>query len=245
MFDAPVAAAVADGAQDLRDGALAGVQIPAEVAMGQTHGAVGVGIAAGREAGAAGRALRGGGVGVEARALGRQPIEVGGLDRRHAVGLDETAGVVGGDDQDVRRHGALLPTSGLGSLASGGSDWCHNRRAKQMPAREFDASLHQHGQHVRRAGGAWNGSRRHWRGARPKLASWVEAHGGTLHEVYLTMGAFDVLMVMEFDSTQACAQAMLAMREQFGGVTQTIEVFPESQWGRDCRGRLSRDSALI
>ena len=70
----------------------------------------------------------------------------------------------------------------------------------------------------------------------PETRKLVEAHGGTLHEVYLTMGAFDVLMVMEFDSTQACAQAMLAMREQFGGVTQTIEVFPESEWGEIAEG---------
>lgn len=70
----------------------------------------------------------------------------------------------------------------------------------------------------------------------PETRKLVEAHGGTLHEVYLTMGAFDVLMVMEFDGTQACAQAMLAMREQFGGVTQTIEVFPESQWAEIAEG---------
>ena len=70
----------------------------------------------------------------------------------------------------------------------------------------------------------------------PETRKVIESHGGTLHEVYLTMGAFDVLMVMEFPSTQACAQAMLAMREQLGGVTQTIEAFPESQWSEIARG---------
>ena len=70
----------------------------------------------------------------------------------------------------------------------------------------------------------------------PETRKLVEAHGGSLHEVYLTMGAFDVMMVMEFDSTQACAQAMLAMREQFGGVTQTIEAFPESEWPAIAKG---------
>ena len=70
----------------------------------------------------------------------------------------------------------------------------------------------------------------------PETRKLIEAHGGTLHEVYLTMGAFDVLMVMEFPSTQACAQAMLAIREQLGGVTQTIEAFPESQWAEIAKG---------
>ena len=32
----------------------------------------------------------------------------------------------------------------------------------------------------------------------PETRKLIEEHGGTLHEVYLTMGAFDVLMVMEF-----------------------------------------------
>ena len=70
----------------------------------------------------------------------------------------------------------------------------------------------------------------------PETRKLIEAHGGTLHEVYLTMGEFDVLMVMEFADTQACAQAMLAMREQLGGVTQTIEAFPESQWPGIAKG---------
>ena len=43
-------------------------------------------------------------------------------------------------------------------------------------------------------------------------------------------------MVMEFADTQACAQAMLAMREQLGGITQTIEAFPESQWPEIAKG---------
>ena len=50
------------------------------------------------------------------------------------------------------------------------------------------------------------------------------------------MGEFDVLMVMEFADTQACAQAMLAMREKLGGVTQTIEAFPESRWPEIAKG---------
>ncbi len=70
----------------------------------------------------------------------------------------------------------------------------------------------------------------------PVTRKLIEDHGGTLHQIYLTMGAFDVLMVMEFDSTQACAQAMLAMRESLGGVTQTIEAFPEDQWSEIAGG---------
>ena len=70
----------------------------------------------------------------------------------------------------------------------------------------------------------------------PETRKLIEAHGGTLHEVYLTMGEFDVLMVMEFADTQACAQAMLAMREKLGGVTQTIEAFPESRWPEIAKG---------
>ena len=70
----------------------------------------------------------------------------------------------------------------------------------------------------------------------PVTRKLIEEHGGTLHEVYLTMGQFDILMVMEFSDTQACAQAMLAMREQLGGITQTIEAFPESQWPAIAKG---------
>ena len=164
VFDAPVAAAEADGSQDLGDGALAGMQVPAKVAVGEAHGAVGVGIAAGGEAGAAGRALRGGGVGVEAGAFGRQAVEVGGFDRGDAVGLDEAAGVVGRDDEDIRRHVASRLRRRRGSLASRRCCRCHNRRGHRQTAEGLDASLHQHGQHVRkRAGGAWDRGGCHWR----------------------------------------------------------------------------------
>ena len=77
----------------------------------------------------------------------------------------------------------------------------------------------------------------------PETRKVIESHGGTLHEVYLTMGEFDVLMVMEFADTQACAQAMLAMREQLRRRDPDHRSLPRKPVAGDCQGRLSRTVA--
>ena len=70
----------------------------------------------------------------------------------------------------------------------------------------------------------------------PETRKVLEAHGGKLVSIYLTMGQFDGVAVMEFPNTVACAQAMMAFRERFGGGTQTMEAFPESQWAELAQG---------
>ena len=77
----------------------------------------------------------------------------------------------------------------------------------------------------------------------PETRKLIEEHGGTLHEVYLTMGAFDVLMVMEFADTQVCAQAMLANARAAWWHHADHRSLPREPVAGDCQGRLSRTVA--
>ncbi len=70
----------------------------------------------------------------------------------------------------------------------------------------------------------------------PETRNVIESHGGTLHEIYLTMGQYDAAIVMDFPNSMACAKAMLALRERLGGTTQTLEAFPSSQWPELAQG---------
>ena len=70
----------------------------------------------------------------------------------------------------------------------------------------------------------------------PETRKVLEAHGGKLVGIYLTMGQYDGVAIMEFPNTVACAQAMMAFRERFGGGTQTMEAFPEAQWAELAQG---------
>ncbi len=63
----------------------------------------------------------------------------------------------------------------------------------------------------------------------PATRSTIERHGGTLKEVYLTMGQYDGVLIVEFPDDVSCARAMLALRNS-GGATETMRAFPESQW---------------
>ena len=63
----------------------------------------------------------------------------------------------------------------------------------------------------------------------PETRSTIERHGGRLGEIYLTMGQYDGVMIVEFPDDVSCARAMLALRNT-GGLTQTLRAFPESQW---------------
>ena len=69
----------------------------------------------------------------------------------------------------------------------------------------------------------------------PETRSTIERHGGTLKEIYLTMGQYDGVLIAEFPDDIACARAMLAMRSS-GGVTQTLRAFPESEWAEIAGG---------
>ena len=66
-------------------------------------------------------------------------------------------------------------------------------------------------------------------GGAPEARSTIERHGGKLVEVYLTMGQYDGVLIVEFPDDVSCARAMLALRNS-GGITQTLRAFPESQW---------------
>ena len=70
----------------------------------------------------------------------------------------------------------------------------------------------------------------------PETRQVLEAHGGKLVDIYLTMGQFDGVAIMEFPDSVTCAQAMMAFRERFGDGTQTMEAFPEAQWAELAQG---------
>ena len=70
----------------------------------------------------------------------------------------------------------------------------------------------------------------------PETRKVIEDHGGRLVEMYLTMGQYDSVAIMEFPDAVTCAQAILALRERFGTGTQTLQAFPESQWPELAKG---------
>ena len=70
----------------------------------------------------------------------------------------------------------------------------------------------------------------------PEMRKVIEGHGGTRVEIYLTMGQFDSVAVMQFPDAVTCAQAILALREQLGLGTQTLQACPESQWPKVAKG---------
>jgi uncharacterized protein with GYD domain len=63
----------------------------------------------------------------------------------------------------------------------------------------------------------------------PASHALVEKHGGKIVEIYLTMGQYDGVAIVEFPDDTACAQAMLEM-SAFGGSSETLRAFPESEW---------------
>jgi len=69
----------------------------------------------------------------------------------------------------------------------------------------------------------------------PDSRKLIEAHGGKLIEIYLTMGQYDLAAIVEFPDDLSCTQAMLAWREH-GGSTETLRAYPESEWGTVAAG---------
>ena len=64
----------------------------------------------------------------------------------------------------------------------------------------------------------------------PETRKLIEAHGGALIEVYLTMGQYDLAMLTEFPDETKCAQALMALRDAMGGSSETMRAFPERDW---------------
>ena len=69
----------------------------------------------------------------------------------------------------------------------------------------------------------------------PETRKLIEAHGGKLVEIYMTMGRYDGAMIVEFPDDLSCTQTMLAFRD-FGVATETLRAYPESDWGKIAEG---------
>ena len=64
----------------------------------------------------------------------------------------------------------------------------------------------------------------------PQIASVCESHGGKVVDAYLTMGALDIVLVLDFPDNNACAAAMLEYAQKGLLTTQTMPAFPASDW---------------
>jgi len=58
----------------------------------------------------------------------------------------------------------------------------------------------------------------------------AEKMGGKLHAWYLTMGAYDALVISEFPNDDACAQYMLSLGSLGNVTTQTMKAFTEAEY---------------
>ncbi len=69
----------------------------------------------------------------------------------------------------------------------------------------------------------------------PESHKMIESFGGKVKGLYMTMGQYDFLAIMEFPDDESCARAALKSRE-FGGSTETMRAFPESEWPAIAQG---------
>jgi uncharacterized protein with GYD domain len=58
----------------------------------------------------------------------------------------------------------------------------------------------------------------------------AEKMGGKLHAWYLTMGAYDALVISEFPNDDVCAQYMLSLGSLGNVTTQTMKAFTEAEY---------------
>lgn len=58
----------------------------------------------------------------------------------------------------------------------------------------------------------------------------VESMGGELHEFYLTMGAHDAVVVMEFPDAESATQAAITIAGEGAVTTETLRAFPEDEY---------------
>ena len=60
----------------------------------------------------------------------------------------------------------------------------------------------------------------------------VEKHGGKVHSVFMTMGAYDLVVTYELPTDEAAAQIALALGAGGNIRTVTLKAFPEDDYKR-------------
>ena len=70
-----------------------------------------------------------------------------------------------------------------------------------------------------------------------KVKDAAKAAGGEMKEFYLTMGAFDLVIVWDFPDDKACARFALGVLGEGNVTSQTLKAFPESEY-REILGSL-------
>ena len=58
----------------------------------------------------------------------------------------------------------------------------------------------------------------------------VESMGGELRELYLTMGQYDAVVVMEFPDAETATQARITISGAGAVRTETLRAFPEGEY---------------
>ncbi len=69
----------------------------------------------------------------------------------------------------------------------------------------------------------------------PESHKMIESFGGKVKGIYMTMGQYDFVAIVEFPDDESCARAALKSRE-FGGSTETMRAFAESEWPGIAKG---------
>ncbi len=64
----------------------------------------------------------------------------------------------------------------------------------------------------------------------PQIAAVCESHGGEVVDAYLTMGGFDIVLVLDFPGNSECAAAMLQYAQKGLLTTHTMPAFGASEW---------------
>ena len=69
----------------------------------------------------------------------------------------------------------------------------------------------------------------------PESRKVIESFGGKVIGTYMTMGQYDFAAIVEFPNDESCARAALKLHD-FGGSTETLRAFPESEWPAIAKG---------
>ena len=64
----------------------------------------------------------------------------------------------------------------------------------------------------------------------PQITAVCESHGGSVIDAYLTMGALDIVLVLDFPGNGECAAAMLEYAQKGLLTTQTMPAFSAADW---------------
>lgn len=64
----------------------------------------------------------------------------------------------------------------------------------------------------------------------PQITAVCESHGGSVVDAYLTMGAVDIVLVLDFPSNSECSAAMLEYAQKGLLKTQTMPAVGAADW---------------